>query len=740
MKKKLFLLTLIIEMTFNTVYSQNFYAIDSIQKIEITFSQSNWDYILDTAKQGSDTYTMATSVIINGEQFDSVGVKYKGNSSYNSTNAKNPLHIELDHFKVQDYHNINDIKLSNGFHDPSSIREVLLYDIARNYLPASNANYAQVYINGSLMGLYTNVEAVTKTFLESRFYSNDNTFVFADNGGCSLVYQGSDTTLYYTPYTMKSDFGWTDLANLCDTLGNNIVAIENILDIDRVLWMLAFTNVTVTLDSYIGNSKHNYYLYEDDNGRFNPIIWDLNGGLGIFSQLVPGPGLSVSQMQNMSPMVHSSDPAWPLVSNILANPMYYKMYIAHMRTIVNENFIDSSYFYYAQYLQGIIDTAFQSDPNGFYTYTEFQDNLTINVIDGPKTIPGLTNLMEARANFLNSTPEFLLVPPSIIAVTPSNNNPLLNTTIYITTTVTNATTVYFGSRNSVTEVFNRQLMFDDGLHGDGAAGDNVFGLDILMNEAYLQYYIYAENNDAGIFSPERAEHEYYILEIEKGIVINELMADNQTTAVDDYDETDDWIEFYNNSSTSIDLTGYYLSDDSAWPTKWEFPAGATIEANDFLIVWADGDSMQLYGLHTNFKLSASGESVILTNPSLQTVDEINFTNQETDLSFGRYPNGTGAFASMYPTFNETNSSPLEIEEVSVEIITDYNIYPNPASDLVTIEPEGDATTFFLIYNSMGALVYDGTINGKTIVDVSSLSPGIYFIRIENCTKKLIVGQ
>jgi spore coat protein CotH len=66
----------------NSCFAQSFYDINTIQKIEITFKQSNWDYMLDTAKAGSDGYIMAQSVLVNGTKYDSVGVKYKGNSTY----------------------------------------------------------------------------------------------------------------------------------------------------------------------------------------------------------------------------------------------------------------------------------------------------------------------------------------------------------------------------------------------------------------------------------------------------------------------------------------------------------------------------------------------------------------------------------------------------------------------------------------------------------------------------------
>jgi len=62
--------------------AQDFYDLETIQTIEITFSQSNWDQILDAAKASTEDYTLATTVTINGEVFDSVGVKYKGQRSF----------------------------------------------------------------------------------------------------------------------------------------------------------------------------------------------------------------------------------------------------------------------------------------------------------------------------------------------------------------------------------------------------------------------------------------------------------------------------------------------------------------------------------------------------------------------------------------------------------------------------------------------------------------------------------
>ena len=245
----------------------HFYQRDTIQKIEITFTQPNWDYMMDTAKAGSEGYILASQVKVNGVPYDSVGVKYKGNSSYDSTAKKNPMHIKLSYVnKNAVYDGCNDIKLSNGYSDPSCIREVMAYDILRNYMAAPLSNFAQVYINGVYWGLYSNSQDIDNDFLSTHFYSSDNAFykcspVSVFNGHIpNLLYLGTDSVNdYYDRYEVKAGT-WKELINLCDTVTNFSSSIENILDVDRALWMLAFNDVTVNLDSYSGAYAQNYYL------------------------------------------------------------------------------------------------------------------------------------------------------------------------------------------------------------------------------------------------------------------------------------------------------------------------------------------------------------------------------------------------------------------------------------------------------------------------------------------------
>ena len=139
------------------------------------------------------------------------------------------------------------------------------------------------------------------------------------------------------------------------------------------------------------------------------------------------------------------------------------------------------------------------------------------------------------------------------------------------------------------------------------------------------------------------------------VVINELMADNDNILADPQGDYDDWLELHNRTGSPITLTGMYLSDKEDNPTKWEFPENTSIPANGYLIVWLDedhNDENATEGLHANFKLSRSGELVLLVDTDAngnQVLDSITFGEQETDAAFGRLPDGTGDFQTVQAT-------------------------------------------------------------------------------------------
>ena len=148
-----------------------FYDIDTVNDFQLFFTQANWDQILDALYAAGNQERLIGTAVINGVTYDSVGVRYKGNSSYNPNRLKNPFNIKLDHvIEDQTIGPYGTIKLANGFSDSSFIRETLSYEIARKYMPASRANYARVYVNDTQIGVYTSVQDVESYFMNEHFH------------------------------------------------------------------------------------------------------------------------------------------------------------------------------------------------------------------------------------------------------------------------------------------------------------------------------------------------------------------------------------------------------------------------------------------------------------------------------------------------------------------------------------------------------------------------------------------
>lgn len=122
------------------------------------------------------------------------------------------------------------------------------------------------------------------------------------------------------------------------------------------------------------------------------------------------------------------------------------------------------------------------------------------------------------------------------------------------------------------------------------------------------------------------------------LIISEIMAINDTTLTDEDSDFPDWIEIYNPDNESINLGGWFLSDDSTLLTKWCFPS-ILLGAGEYIFVYAsDKNRMSLPGnLHTNFKLSGSGEFLALTEPDGITISSFfgnEFPVQKQDVSYG----------------------------------------------------------------------------------------------------------
>jgi hypothetical protein len=120
------------------------------------------------------------------------------------------------------------------------------------------------------------------------------------------------------------------------------------------------------------------------------------------------------------------------------------------------------------------------------------------------------------------------------------------------------------------------------------------------------------------------------------LVISEIMALNDGILPDEDGDFPDWIEIYNAGTNSVDLNGWYLTDNLGALTKWRFPA-TNMPPNGLLIVYASDKDKRVPGrpLHTSFKLGDNG-SVALVRPDGMTVASAfaPYPQQVEDISYG----------------------------------------------------------------------------------------------------------
>jgi hypothetical protein len=222
------------------------------------------------------------------------------------------------------------------------------------------------------------------------------------------------------------------------------------------------------------------------------------------------------------------------------------------------------------------------------------------------------------------------------------------------------------------------------------------------------------------------------------LFINEFMASNQSTIVDEYGAYADWIEIYNPNNEAVDLAAFYISDNAGLPLKYQFPRGSAstiIHAYGYKLIWADGRP-ERGALHTNFKLSANGEHIVLLAPDSSLVDEIAFGPQSEDASYGREKDGESAWMFFpkppWPTPGATNNNVAVDEQKTTDLSI---LYPNPVSQgqSVFLKERMDIE----IFNSVGQLIFKDIQVSR--LETSSFNRGIYFIKTEKRTVfKLIV--
>lgn len=520
--KHIFTLLFFLIIFGNVNGQSSFYQADKIQEIEINFTTDNWKYLLDSLRFNGEEL-LTGNIKVNGTSFNDVGIRYRDGRSFTPNGKRNGLYIDLG---TKDYQGHHVIDLSSALRDPSLVREVLASEIARTYFNAPAANFAQVKVNGEIYGLFANIEAVEEGFLKDRFGDATGKLVMPKEEpqlivpeGCkskvfgSLQYENSSACTENNWEVIQGDLGIVQ--ELSGNLDGKPEMAAKQLDVDATLWMLAFNNVLVNLNSYTGQYANNYYLYQIPGGKITPILGELNLAFGSYkNDGARSSDLSTPNLLTLSPNLHKSNEERPLISALLADELYHKQYLAHVRTILVEWIMSGKLENRAKALQAMISDTRTNDPGQYYTVIEFNQSLA-EVIGKRSRIPGLVDFMDKRSGWLEEQEVYTILPPVISEVGVEGRERFSSTQLdefRIHASVRDyPKNVYLYYRFNDNEPFTMVEMSNDGEHHDQKANDDVFGVVIKPTDGQdgIQYYLMAENVKAVSYSPSHYNFEQY---------------------------------------------------------------------------------------------------------------------------------------------------------------------------------------------------------------------------------------
>ncbi len=675
----------------------DFYDQSVLYTLELTFEQMDWWQQLE-ANYASKENILA-DLTVDGVVYSDVGVRFRGNTSYITTEntLKAPFNIEIDYVnedqRLMGYKTLN---LINAAEDPTFMREVLYSNTCRQQIPSAKGNFIKLVINGENWGVYANIQQINAELIKDWFPSNDGTRWRAqgigggDGGGtgggnrpppgnqgpqtppvnptqpaqpgggtegggvgdgsAALTWLGDDPNIYEAVYELKNsklDEPWTGLIQACDVLNNMpldelTTELDTVLNMDRALWLCAFEIIFHDDDGYVHKRGSDYCLYyEPETERLHLIQYDGNSCMR-------------SANNNWSLFYRADDANVPIMNRLLAIPTYRQRYLAHVRTVLDFYLTEERLYPMIDAYQALIEEEVTLDEKKLESTAEFFTG-----------VDELKDFIQIRRSTL-LTQEEVNVPTSAIlsvnqTVTQEEDGQSLALAVEVGNTV---------------PVAMVQLYLADTPYGPFVANEmtqeseTVYRITLPIHApgTVLRYYVEATAENASgtiTYSPPGAEYDVYTYIVSYGqaentpIVINELMAKNESTLTDPQGQYNDWLELYNRSEQTVDISGMYLSDKPENPLKWQFPEGTTMEAGTYLLVWADEDSGD-QGLHANFKLSSDGETVWLydtdENGNL-LLDSVVFSALQQDQSAGRLPDGQGNFQVLVnPTPLATNQS------------------------------------------------------------------------------------
>ena len=713
-----------------------------VPRIDIAVNPDTLEWLYQEENLENDIEFHAVFVFNNGtviDTIDPVGFRLRGNTSRYSN--KKSFKISFNRFtKGGKYYGVEKLNLNGEHNDPSVIRSKIGWDIFRHFdIPAPRANHVEVYINGDYYGLYISVEHIDEEFVKSRFTYNDGN-LYKCLWPANLNYIGEDPDLYKLEqgdrrvYDLKINEeadDYSDLAHFIDIL-NNTPDEDLVCELDEVFNVYDYMKV-IAIDIFLGHwdgyiyNQNNYYLYHNTvSDKLEFVPYDVDNTLGI-----DWIGRDWGK-RNIYDWQHHGDHYRPLYERLINLPEFRDQYTFYSKQLIEKIDYDSLENAIIE-RRDMIFPYITDDPyyplDYGYTPSDFLNSYEQAL--GGHVAYGLLPYIQTRR--FNTS----------IQVENTQMNPVIK---YIRHQRQSATTLWVnafaevGTPSEIVEVMYKldegetkyATMFDDGNHHDGEAGDLTYGgtIDNIPLNTSLSYQIKVTDGNnktttlpcIPVFIPGAGGEN-------PTLFINEFMASNDMTIADEHGDYDDWIEVYSAESESVWLGDKFLTDNIQQSNKWQMP-DAYIQPGEFLLFWADDETDQ-GPFHTNFKLSKGGEEIGIFNNAELSIDEYIYGEQETDISEGRFPNGTNNWVFFTtPTPRESN----EFTSVDENTANKMTLYPNPSTGgkVSFSEP-----TNYKIYNTMGILV--DRYEKSQFFNTTHYNKGLYIVVIDSGQKlKLIV--
>lgn len=227
-------------------------------------------------------------------------------------------------------------------------------------------------------------------------------------------------------------------------------------------------------------------------------------------------------------------------------------------------------------------------------------------------------------------------------------------------------------------------------------------------------------------------------DINLNVVINEVVSSNNLLA-DEYGGKDDYIELYNGGNSSVNIAGWYLTDTPSNRTLAQIPATDTtktfIPAKGRIVIWADNEAAQ-GPLHVGFKLSQSGETVVLSKinylGNLMKVDSVSFPYLAANMSYARVPDGSQNWAIQVPTYNATNGNASAVPEIRSAIA----LYPTLVREGLMVE-HASGLQLQLVDLTGKILIQHTCASDFERIGVGQLQRGVYIVTVGNANFKIV---